>query len=266
MRRILLVFLLTSPLAAQESLLFPRFSITGGASPANFDTNVRVDPDGLEGEGTVIGFERDLGLTDSRTLQRYGLQWRPFRRHELAVSYFSAPRDGFAQIDREITFGDETYPVRALVTTEFDLDYRSLTYTYWARRSDRDGLGISIGAAALSFDASIVAQTEDLTVTLTERAQTDVPVALIGAQGRVALSDRFHLEGSAATLPRVTIEGYTGDALTANARLEYRALPWLGIGAAYSYFRLNVDVAEQDLNGSLDMTVQGPEAFLRLAF
>jgi hypothetical protein len=43
-------------------------------------------------------------------------------------------------------------------------------------------------------------------------------------------------------------------------------LPWLGIGAAYSYFRLNVDVAQTDINGSLDMTIRGPEAFLRLAF
>jgi hypothetical protein len=68
-------------------------------------------------------------------------------------------------------------------------------------------------------------------------------------------------------LPRVTIEGYTGDALTASARLEYRALPWLGIGAAYHYFRMNVDVARAgDLTGSLDMTIRGPEAFLRLAF
>jgi hypothetical protein len=58
-----------------------------------------------------------------------------------------------------------------------------------------------------------------------------------------------------------------GDALTGNARLEYRPLRWLGIGAAYHYFRLNVDVAQTgELHGSLDMAIQGPEAFLRLAF
>lgn len=104
-------------------------------------------------------------------------------------------------------------------------------------------------------------------MTLSERAETDVPVALAGLQGKVALLDRLHAEGSVSTLPRVTIEGYTGDALTANARLEYRPVRWLGVGAAYHYFRLNVDVAQAgELNGSLDMTIQGPEAYLRLAF
>jgi hypothetical protein len=265
MRRLALLLLLAIPVSGQD--LFPRFSITGGASAANFETNVRIDPEETGGTGTVVGFERDLGLEEERTVQRFGVQWRPFSRHELAATYFSAPRSGFEQIDREITFGDETYPVQALVTSELDLDYRSISYTYWFRRSDRDGLGLTLGAAALSIDASIIAEIENQTVTLSERAETDVPVALVGLQGRVALMDRLHLEGSASTLPRVTIEGYTGDALTGNVRLEYRPVRWLGIGAAYHYFRMDVDVAQAgELNGSLDMTIQGPEAYLRLAF
>jgi hypothetical protein len=275
MRRLLTTLLALTffalPLAAQESLLFPRFSITGGASAAQFETNVRLDPDTATSPansalGTRVNLERDLGLDDARTVQRYGVQWRPFARHELAATYFSTSRDGLQQIDRELTFRDRVYPVSALVSTRFDLDYRSLTYTYWARRSDHDGIGITLGASTLSLDASIVAQRPDATVTATERAKTDVPVALAGLQGRVALTRRLHGEASISTLPRVTIEGYTGHALTGSARLEYRATNWLGIGAAYHYFRLDVDVAQSDLRGSLDMTIKGPEAFLRVAF
>jgi hypothetical protein len=266
MRRLALLLLLTIPAFGQD--LFPRFSLTAGASAAGFETNARIDSEITGGAGTDIALERDLGLEDSRTPQRFGVQWQPFRRHELAATYFSAPRSGFAQIDRQIQFGDQTYPVQAVVRTELDLDYASATYTYWARRSERDGIGISIGAAMLSFDASVVADTNGIGIApISERVNTDVPVALAGLQGRVALLDRLHLEGSVSTLPRVTIEGYSGDALTANARLEYRPVRWLGIGAAYSYFRLNVDVAKTDeLHGALDMTIQGPEGYVRLAF
>jgi hypothetical protein len=265
MRPLALLCLLAVPVFGQD--LFPRFSVTAGASAASFVTNARIDPEETGGVGTTVGFERDLGLEDARTVQRFGVQWRPFRRHELSATYFSAPRSGFQQIDREITFGDETYPVRALVTSELDLDYTSATYTFWARRTERDGIGISLGAAALSFNASVIAEAENQTVTISERAETDVPVALIGLQGRVALMDRLHLEGSASTLPRVTIEGYTGDALTGSARVEYRPVRWLGIGAAYHYFRLNVDVAQTgELHGALDMTIRGPEGYVRLAF
>ncbi len=265
MRLLLAVVLIAAwPLSAQD--LFPRFSITGGTSPSSFDTNVRIDPDAGGSEGTLVSFEDDLGLESSRTIQRFGLQWRPFSRHELAAAYFSAPRSGLEQIDREIVFRDETYPVNALVTTEFDLEYASATYTYWARRTDRSGLGITLGVAGLSLDAGITAERPGQTVTVTQTAETEVPVALAGVQGRVAFTRTLFGEGSIATLPSVTIGDYTGTALTGSVRLEYRPLRWIGIGAAYNYFRLDVDVEQAGFGGSLDMTVRGPEGYLRLAF
>jgi hypothetical protein len=265
MRRLVLLLFLAAPAFAQD--LFPRFSVTAGGSKSSFETNVRIDPETTAGAGTTVNFERDLGLEEERTLQRFGVQWRPFARHELAATHFSAPRSGFEQIDREIAFRDQTYSVSALVTTTLDLDFTSATYTYWARRSERDGIGISIGAAAISFNASVTAATGNQTAAVSERAETDVPVALVGLQGRVALMNRLHAAASVSTLPRVTIEGYTGDALTGNVQLEYRPVRWLGIGAAYNYFRLNVDVARtNDLHGALDMTIRGPEGYLRVAF
>ncbi|HEX8172789.1 MAG TPA: hypothetical protein VF824_19795 [Thermoanaerobaculia bacterium] len=264
MRRLFLVLLFTTvPLSAQS--VFPRFSLTAATSPASFETNARIDPETTGEAGTRIGFERDLGLEDSRTLQRFGLEWRPFRRHELAATYFSAPRRGFQQIDREIVFRNERYPVNAAVSTQFDLDYLSVTYTYWMRRTDRDGLGLTLGAAELSLDAAVTATRPDVSVTVTEQAETDVPVALAGLQGRVAFTNRLHGEAAVSTLPRVTIGDYTGHALTGAARIEYRPLPWLGVGAAYQYFRLDVDVAQASLRGALDMTIRGPEAYVRLA-
>jgi hypothetical protein len=253
-------------LAAQDAAVFPRFSVTAATGPAAFDTNARIDPDDAAGEGTLVNFEDDLGLEDSITLQRLGVQFRPFARHELAGSYFSAERSGFEEIDRDITFRDEVYRVNARVTTQFDLEYLSATYTYWARRSERDGLGITLGVATLSMDAAVTAEQPGQTVSATQSAETDVPVALGGIQGRVAFTPRLLGEASVSTLPSVTIEDYTGHALTANARLEYRPVRWLGIGAAYHYFRLDVDVAQAELGGSLDMTIRGPEAFVRLAF
>lgn len=266
MRSTLLLLVLTSPLAAQENLLFPRFSLIGGSSSSSFDTNARIDPETSAEEGTLVSFENDLGLEDSATLERFSVQWRPFARHELAGTFFSAPRSGQEQIDREIVFRNETYRAQALVTTQWDLDYASLTYTYWLRRGERDGFGLTLGAATLALDASVTAQSDDESLTVTQEANTDVPVALIGVQGRVAFGSHFLGEASVATLPRVTIEDYTGTALTGTARLEYRPLRWLGIGAAYNYFRLGVDVEQLDLRGALDMTLRGPEAYLRLAF
>ena len=103
-------------------------------------------------------------------------------------------------------------------------------------------------------------------MTVTQTAETEAPILLGGLQGRVAFTDRIHGEASIATLPRVTIEDYTGRALQGVARLEYRPVRWIGIGAAYQYFNLDIDVEQTSLTGSLDMTIQGPEAYVRLAF
>lgn len=262
---LLLLLITTQPLSAADKL-FPTFSVTASMMQGQFDTEARIDPGDGDVEGTIVSFERDLGLTDNETLERFGLQWQPLARHELAASHFSANRHGFAEIDRQITFRDEVYPVRAAVTTDFNLDFWSAAYTYWPRRTERGGLGITLGAATLAFDTRIMAVSPDDDVTITEEAETDVPVALAGVQGRVAFTNYLHAGGSISTLPQVTIDDYTGSALSADARLEYRPLRWLGVGAAYSYFRLNVDVAQADLRGALVVTIRGPEAYIRLAF
>ena len=265
--RILVLLLSALPLIAQESALFPRFSLTGASNRARFDSTVRLDPENIANAfGSQVGFESDLGMPRSKTLTRFGLEWQLASRHELAATYFTAPRSGFAAIQREIVFRDQTYPVQALVTSQFDLKYASATYTYWARRTARDGLGITLGAATLSVDASVLAQRPDLTLLATERANTDVPVALAGLQGRIAFTPRLLGAASFSALPRITVSGYRGRARTANASLEYRASPWLGIGAAYDDFHLDVDSTRADLRGALSMSIRGPEVFVRLAF
>jgi hypothetical protein len=266
MTRLLLALLIALPLAAQDSPLFPRLTIAGGAYRGDFATNVRLDPDAAGGEGTQIQLERDLGLQRAKTLTRLTAAWMPGARHELAAAYFATSRNGLQVINRDITFRNRVYPVNATVTTGFDFDYWSAAYTFWARRGARDGLGLTLGAAGLKLDALVGVQRPDLTVTATESAKTNVPVALGGVQGRWALGGRVLTAASASMLPRVRISGYTGRVVTANAQIEVRPLRWLGVGAAYNHFKLDVDVARDTLHGAIGMRIRGPEGFVRLAW
>lgn len=112
----------------------------------------------------------------------------------------------------------------------------------------------------------MIAKRPDLTLIATERANTDVPVALGGVQGRIAFTNHLLGAASFAALPRITVRGYRGRARTASASLEYRVARWLGIGAAYDDFHLDVDSTRADLRGALSMTIRGPELFVRLGF
>ena len=264
MRLALIALLVATPAAGQE--LFPRFSVTHGFYRSTFSTDVRVDPEQQGQQGTSINVEDDLGLEPDERVSRFAVQWRPFQRHEIAYSRFGTSRDGFRAIDQEIVFRDEVYPVQAEVTTSVDLDAWDATYTYWARRVERNGIGITLGVMGLSIDSQLDARASGQQVTITQGAETDVPVALIGAQGRIALTRRLYLEGSAAVLPQVDIDTYSGSALSGRLSTEYLVARRLRIGVAWNYFNLDGRVDDPEFGGELGLEISGAEAFVRIAF
>jgi outer membrane receptor protein involved in Fe transport len=103
-----LFLLIALPSSAQT--LFPRLSITGGTYFGKFATDVRADSGTLQ--GTQVNAERDLGLTASKKLPRFTLEWRPFEHHQLEASYFSASRNGFRSINTPIVSTDGFIPPR----------------------------------------------------------------------------------------------------------------------------------------------------------
>lgn len=244
-------------LLATASFAQDRFSITAGRFDAGFTTDVRVDP-----VGTELNLERDLALQRSRNLNDFSIRWRPFERHELAASYVSASRAGSANINQEFRFNDRVYPVNALATTTFDTKKWEATYTYWLTKN----FGLMAGGAGLSIDASVIAHTPGVALTVAERAKTSVPVALVGAQTRFEFTPRLIGELSAAALPHVKIDNYSGRATSAAARLEFRILHNLGIGAAYNYFNIDGTITDPSFGGRLKLTAKGGEGFVRLAF
>jgi hypothetical protein len=263
---ILLVFFAATTASAQSDL-FPRFSVSGGRYLSRFDTDVRVDPDQTGGGfGTTINLERDLSLERSPSTNHFALEWRPFDRHELAGTYLSVPRSGFRAIEEQIVFRDVTYPVRAQVTTQVNFRYWDATYTYWARKTPTDGLGITLGVAGLSLDAMLEAVAENQQFLAQERASTDVPVALAGAKWRFAIARPLLAEVKATALPRIHIQDYSGRALNASASLEFRIAHTVGIGAAYNYFTFDANVERTTLHGHIRMHHDGPEAYVKLAF
>ncbi len=77
------------------------------------DTEVRVDGE-LTGEvGTEINFDETFGIGDFDRFRVDGL-WRINDRHLIRGMYFENNRSGTRTIDRDINFGDETYPVGRL--------------------------------------------------------------------------------------------------------------------------------------------------------
>lgn len=269
---VLLAFcvLVATPVMAQENtVLFPRFGISGGGYLGDFGTTVRVDPH-IEGlQGTKIDLEKNLGLQSTRTLSRFELQWRPFRRHELGLSYFRTERTGLRTIDRKIVFEDTTFPIRASVRSAFNIDFWEASYTYWARQGARDGLGINFGVTGLQFHGELSATNDSSGSSVTildETVSSDVPVPVIGLEGRYQFTGSLMASARASFLPSVSIRDYRGEAYTAKGAIEYRAARNVGLGVGYNYFNLNGVAEKPNFHADLGMTVSGFEGFVHLVF
>ena len=112
------------------------FYFEGGAFFPAFDTKLRVDT-ANNGEGSDIDLENDLNFNDRETTYRLGGYWRFLSRHRIAVSYFNFKRDASATLDKEITIGDEVYPVGASLESEFKFQVIPITYMYSFMKRDK---------------------------------------------------------------------------------------------------------------------------------
>ena len=262
---LLCILAVAAPAAAQfNRTLFPTFTLTGGGYLGDFGTKVRVDPH-IEGlQGTTIDLEKNLGLESSRRLTRFGFEWRPLRRHELGVTYFSTRREGRRVIDRQIVFEDTTFPIQADVRSKFDIDFWEANYTYWARQTERDGIGINLGVTGMRFNGELSVRNNQNAVILTQEASTDLPVPVIGLEGRWLLTDRLIGSGRGAVLPKVKIKDYEGSAYVGRVALEYRFVQRIGLGVSYNYFNLNGLAEKPNFHADLGMTISGVEAFVRI--
>jgi hypothetical protein len=256
-------FSLALPVMAQDSPLFPRFTVTGGGYRTGSSTDVRLDGQAIGRNGTDYDFEHDGGLDASQWTSRFSMRWRPFERHELGVNYFTSRRDGSRIIDREIVFRDTTFPVHAVIDSHADISFWDASYTWWMAKSDDNGLGLNAGISGMSIDMGLATATATGVAALSQNAKTDLPVPVIGLEGRHAFSRRFIGQARIAFLPKVKIEDLSANALVGNASIEYRLGDVIGIGAAYNYFNVSGAIDKPRFNGHLGITVRGPEAFIR---
>src|SRR5262245_31648278 len=110
--------LAAAPLAAADDGRGPldqKVNVSLGGFFMNLDTDVRLD--GTAGRGDDINWESEFGLPDQNRF-RIDAFWRFAKRHKARLMYFQNNRSGSKTLDRDITFGDTTFPVNADASVE----------------------------------------------------------------------------------------------------------------------------------------------------
>ena len=118
------------PDAAASSANSFWIAIDGGAPHHRDRVDAEVAPETLEPRELLLGLDRGTLGGRAQPLRERPQGGRLGRRHRISYGYFSLSRNSNLVLDEEIQFGDEIFPVNAVVESDFRTQFAQLGYSF----------------------------------------------------------------------------------------------------------------------------------------
>ena len=234
-----------------------RFRVEVNLFGASATTRMRVDESPTL-PGTQISAEDDLGLEDFELLPQVELTLLPGERHLVRLSAFAMHRSANKFIEREISFDNEDYVIGERVDSLLNLTMFGLTYGYRFVVHRRGELSATFGLQIADVEANAVVRSR----VVRESESGVAPLPLLGFEGRFDFTPRWAVEARAQYLT-VNADQVNGTILDGRLALTWRLNPYLALGLGYRTFRIDVDSADEDTPGFVDLSIDGPLLFVR---
>lgn len=226
-----------------------RSAIQVGAYFANFDTKIRLSPGPAE-SGTIVDAEGDFGLDDSSANLFFHADYRFRHRHRIDFAFYDLSRDGSNVIERDIEFGDVTFPVGATVNTKFDYQIAKLTYSYSLLQNQKVDLAVAAGIYTAFFDF----RSTDIETGATEGEDGTVPVPVFGLRGAFLINSRW-MANAYLEYFEIDNSDVAATYIDTTVSLDYRVRERTGIGFAYNF--VNVDGEDKGSDDAVDFDYDG---------
>jgi hypothetical protein len=225
--------------------------------------------DGEAGElGTEVDWRENFGDKDLSRFRLDGL-WRFSERHHLRFLYTDYARSKTATFDEDVEWGGEIIPVDAEVQGSLGFEIVELAYEYAFIRREAYELAASIGLHYTTFDASLKATVDLPNGGGTEQrggtASVDAPLPVIGLHGLWNIGGDFYLDAHAQYFA-LSIDDLDGDIINYRAALLWQPRKYLGIGAGYDFFKIDIDTSKNRFRGSMEWEYSGPQVFFNFGF
>ena len=245
-----------------------RFGLNVGTFFANLDTTVRLDGTG-GALGTVIDFEQNLGLDDTKTRIMAGGHWRFFKKHRLDVSYFNLDRSGDGTSTVNIRFGDNIFQADLPLQAFLDIEVFNLGYSYSILFDEKKELAVGL---ALSFqDIATGLEGTGLLAGLNVSESSSVLAPLPTFTGRFAyaITPKWIVDTNIGYFTIEVDSGgdeLSGDVIAANAGVKWQLLKHFHLGLLYQWFRVDVNTKDEAKQLTIEYKYKGPVLYLGTSF
>ena len=258
----------TQAALAEDSpnLLDDTFMASLGSFILDANTSVRLD--GQSGRGSEINWQDSFG-GGSGTRFRFDGAWRFADRHKVRGMWFNFSQTRSNEFDREIHWGDATFPVNATVKGLYEFDIYELAYEYAFMRREGLELSGSIGFHLAQFKTGLSAEIDtgggSGTAEIGDEGKLNAPLPVIGGRAIWRIGGDFWLDALVQFFS-LSYENVDGRLIDTRINILWQPKDWGGIGVGYNRFDMDVDVHRERFTGRLDWVYDGPQIFYSVAF
>jgi hypothetical protein len=229
-----------------------------------FDTTLQLNGSGTS--GSTLNLEGN-GLSKSLTSFEASGTWRFLSRNRIDILYFESKRSGSRTLDREVTIDGTVIPVNFTLAADAKNAFVLADYRYSFVKTPQvevaGALGFYGGQFKYSLNATGIRDGQPVEVAKT--ASTTVPLPLIGVTLDWYINPRWKVSGNVAGM-KAQIGDVDGTAVVAGAATEFMLTRNVGLGLAYMYSDLDVDVTKGGFDGNLTWQMNSLRAYAQLKF
>lgn len=217
--------------------------------------------------GDAYEYESQRWEIGEKTVPRIEGMFRAGDRHRLLFNYFRYSEGNTATLGQDLDFDGIEFPADSQAHLDTDFHLASLVYDYAVVETPNASLGLQIGLESARLEADLRATAGDESFRAHGRETGYAPVVGLRAAANTADGRwRFVAQGQYLDADWGDFDDYDGDISRANALVEYRITPKVGVHVGYDWFKLNIHKSGSDGTVGLDQRFRGPVAGLTLAF
>ena len=216
----------------------------------------------------------DLGLGDDTGIIWAKFAWQFAEDLQVRLGYSRFDTSGFRVATASGNFDGIDWEGGAILTSNLDMHFFIADLNWDFYKGERGLLGAGVGLHAADFDfdllvevfANVDGEVDSGLITIgDEEASALAPLPNLSLIGGYKLAEDVYLEARAGYLS-LSYDRYDGSLLSALASIEWRAWEKVGLGAAYQYVDVDVDVENPSSMERYDLQFHGPVLFVSIGF
>ena len=243
----------------------------GDAPPQKFEMRVtafsstidtKIVRDAFDGQlGGEVDLEDFLGISDQETIFQIDTLFRFGYFHRLELGYFELRRRSMTTLERDITFGDQTFVAGTEVETSMQTVILRLAYSYSLIRDQQKELGVSIGLSSSRFESKLSVQSTQQS----ESINVNLPLPTFGLFASVTLGSKWQIKADIDVFA-LDFDRYDGHMTYIGFEIEREFGEVFGAGFGYSFYNTRLSAKNEDLRGTLQTSHHGPKLYLIATF